>query len=118
MPLLPKNRDHGWAPYIWLVFLAFFFFQPAFAHARAREWIITIVATVIFVALYFAIFWVKRPFCYVLLICMAAMGIGLAPINQGSSVFIIFCSSFIPWVFGNTKRSVIALLTLLAIVGI
>src|SRR5579859_2463886 len=113
--LLPKNRDHGWAPYVWLVFLSFFLFQPVLGHANAKEWVITGVASVVFVTLYFAIFWTRPPLSYVLLTAMAAMGIGLANFNQGSSVFIIFCSSFIPWIAGTTRRA-LAMLGLLILV--
>jgi two-component system sensor histidine kinase DesK len=113
--LLPKNRDHGWAPYVWLVFLSFFLFQPVLGHANAKEWVITGVASVVFVTLYFAIFWTRPPLSYVLLTAMAGMGIGLANFNQGSSVFIIFCSSFIPWIAGTTRRA-LAMLGLLILV--
>jgi two-component system, NarL family, sensor histidine kinase DesK len=115
MGLLPKNRDHGWAPYVWLVFLSFFLFQPVLGHANAKEWVITGLASVVFVTLYFAIFWTRPPLSYVLLTAMAGMGIGLANFNQGSSVFIIFCSSFIPWIAGTTRRA-LAILGLLVLV--
>jgi two-component system sensor histidine kinase DesK len=118
MRLLPKNRDHGWAPYVWLVFLCFFLFQPIFGHAKTKEWLLTIGITAVFLVIYFGIFWVKAPFTYVLLGCMAAMGFGLAPMNQGASVFIIFTSSFIPWVFGTSKRAFIALAALLLMLGV
>jgi two-component system sensor histidine kinase DesK len=118
MNLLPRNRDHGWAPYVWLVFLAFYYFQPIFGHASAKEWLITISSTAVFLALYFGIFWVKAPYTYLLLISMASMGFGLARMNQGASVFIIFTSSFIPWVFGTTKRAFIALAGLIALLAI
>ena len=116
--LLPNNRDHGWAPYVWLVFLSFFLFQPVLGHANAKEWIITGVASLVFVVLYFAIFWVRPPLTYLLLLAMAGMGIGLANFNQGSSVFIIFCSSFIPWISGTTRRAVAALAFLILVLAI
>lgn len=115
--LLPKNRDHGWAPYVWLVFLSFFFFQPVLTHAAAREWVITGVASAVFVVIYFAVFWSKPPLTYGLLIAMAGLGIGLANFNQGASVFIIFCSSFIPWVTGTTRRAVAALALLILVLA-
>jgi two-component system, NarL family, sensor histidine kinase DesK len=116
--LLPKNRDHGWAPYVWLVFLSFFFFQPVLTHAGAREWLITGGASLVFVVLYFGVFWTKPPITYVLLIAMAGMGIGLANFNPGSCVFIIFCSSFIPWVAGTTRRAVLALAVLILVLAL
>ncbi len=118
MPLLPKNREHGWAPYVWLVFLSFFFFQPVLDHAGRTEWLITLGATAVFVVMYFAVFWVPPLVAYFLLAGMAAMGIGLAKFNAGSSVFIIFCASFIPWVFCTTKRAYTALLVLVSAIAI
>ena len=116
--LLPKNRDHGWAPYVWLVFLSFFFFQPVLTRAGGTEWLVTWIASVVFVVLYFAVFWTKPPLTYLLLVAMAGMGIGLANFNQGSSVFIIFCSSFIPWIAGTTRRAVAALALLILVLAI
>jgi two-component system sensor histidine kinase DesK len=116
--LLPKNRDHGWAPYVWLVFLAFFFWQPVVGHAHAQEWAITLGAVALFAVLYFGVFWVKAPWTYLLMIGMAGEGMALANHNPSSSVFIIFCSSFIPWVFGTPKKAVLALLALVAVIAI
>jgi len=117
MQLLPKNRDHGWAPYAWLVFLAFFLLQPILEHAGRTDWLITLGTTAVFVPMYFAVFWVKKPYSYLLLASMAAMGLGLWRLNVASSVFVIFCASFIPWVFCSTKRAYTALLVLLALIG-
>ncbi len=118
MSLLPDNRDHGWAPYVWLVFLAFFFFQPVFGHASAKEWILTGAVIAVFIPLYFGIFWVKPPITYLLLCAMAVMGMGLAHFNPGSSVFIIYCSSFIPWIAGTTRRAFLMLASLLLVLGV
>jgi len=116
--LLPKNRDHGWAPYVWLVFLSFFLVQPVLSHAGIREWLITGGASLVFAVLYFAVFWTKPPLTYLLLIAMAGMGIGLANFNPSSSVFIIFSASFIPWVAGTTRRAVMALAMLILVLAI
>ena len=118
MALLPNNREHGWAPYVWLIFLSFFFFQPILSHAGLTEWLITITATLVFVAMYFALFWSPPWAAYFLLGGMAAMGIGLARFNQGSSVFIIFCACFIPWVLATSRRALIVLAALLAALAI
>ena len=118
MRLLPNNRDHGWAPYAWLVFLAFFYFQPVLGHAGLREWLITISATVVFLALYFGIFWVKPPITYILLAGMATMGMSLGSLNQGASVFVIFTASFIPWVLGSSKKAFVALGLLMAFLAV
>jgi two-component system sensor histidine kinase DesK len=109
MRLLPKNRDHGLAPFAWLIFLAFFYVQPIAEHASWRSLLLTNAEVVFFLVLYFGIFWVRPPLNYALLLGMAAMGLGLGTTNTGASVFIIFTAAFIPWVFERAKSAVIAL---------
>jgi two-component system sensor histidine kinase DesK len=118
MRLLPNNRDHGWAPYVWLVFLAFFYAQPIMDHPSWRTLLIANATVAVFLVLYFSIFWVRPPLNYLLLLCMAAMGLGLAKVNPGSCVFIIFTASFIPWVTGRTKIALIALSALVTAVAL
>jgi two-component system sensor histidine kinase DesK len=118
MSLLPKNRTHGWAPYVWLVFLSFFLLQPLLNHADAKEWLLTLAATGAFLVLYFGIFWSKAPWSFLLLAGMAAMGIGFGWHNPGSSVFIIYTASFIPWVFPSPKSALAALGVLIAVLAI
>jgi len=118
MRLLPDNRDHGWAPYTWLVFLAFFYIQPVMDHPTWRTLMTANATVVIFLVLYFSLFWVRPPFTYLLLVCMTAMGLGLAKVNPGSCVFIIFTASFIPWVIDNSKRALVALSALVAAIAL
>ncbi len=119
MSLLPQNREHGWAPYVWLVFLSFFFFRPVLdPHTTGRDWLVTLSATVVFLVIYFSVFWVGRPWNYLLIACMAVMGLGLARINEGSSVFMIFTASFLAWAFPNPKWALTAIGSLVAILGI
>ncbi len=119
MSLLPQNREHGWAPYVWLVFLSFFFFKPVLdPHTTGRDWLVTLSATVVFLVIYFSVFWVGRPWNYLLIACMAVMGLGLARINEGSSVFMIFTASFLAWAFPNPKWALTAIGSLVAILGI
>lgn len=119
MRLLPKNRDHGWVPYIWLVFLAFFFFQPVLdPHTTSRDWVIAIGATAVFLILYFRMFWSCAPWNYILIAAMIGMGLGLGNLNQGASVFIILGSSFIAWAVRNAKWSAIAIGALIVALGI
>lgn len=125
MRLLPQSKDPkhldgpGPAPYIWLVFLAFFYFQPILdPKVTTREWLVTIVATVVFLFLYFAIFWCKRPWNYLIIAAMVAMGLGLGHANQGASVFIIYASMFLGWIFENARRSLIAVGVLVVVLSV
>jgi two-component system sensor histidine kinase DesK len=72
----------------------------------------------VFLVLYVSLFWVRRPFNYLLLLCMAAMGLSLANVNPGSCVFIVFTASFIPWVTGRPKPALIGLSVLVTAVAL
>jgi two-component system, NarL family, sensor histidine kinase DesK len=106
---LPKNREHGWAPYAWLVFLAFFYVDPIANHLSWRSLLLANLEVASFLTLYFGIFWVRPPFTYLFLVGMAGMGFGLSTVNPGSAIFIIFTASFIPWVFQRAKQGLYAL---------
>ena len=38
MRLLPPNRAHGWAPFVWLVYFWFFYFYAVFDRVGWKEW--------------------------------------------------------------------------------
>jgi len=119
MRLVPNNRDHGWVPYVWLVFLGFFilpgFFDP---HVTARDWVITGLITVVFLGLYFGLFWTRPPWNYVLLAGIATLGLGLGHTNPGACVFIIYTASFIPWVLPKPKWAFLSITGLLIALGV
>jgi two-component system, NarL family, sensor histidine kinase DesK len=119
MPLLPPNREHGWTPYAWLVFLGFFFFQPILdPHASRLDWIITAVASAVFLVMYFLLFWVGRPWKYLMVAGMAAMGLGLGHWNVGASVFIIFAVAFMGFVIENAFVALVAIGVIMAALAI
>ena len=116
MGLLPKldskhvHSDPGIAPYIWLVFLAFFYFQPVLDPKATRaDWIVTLAATLVFLVLYFGLFWVKRPWNYLVIASMVAMGLGFGHRNQGASVFIIYASIFLAWSFDSIRPAFVSI---------
>ena len=104
------ERDPGLAPYIWLVFLAFIFFEPILDPKTTKaDWVVTIAVTLVFLVLYFGIFWVKRPWNYLMLIGMVAMGLGFGHRNQGASIFIIYAAMFLGWTFDTARQSLMSL---------
>lgn len=117
--MLPPNREHGWAPYAWLVFVGFFFFQPILdPHATRLDWIITIAATSVFLVMYFLMFWVGKPWNYLIVTGMAAMGLGLGHWNVGASVFVIFSVSFIAFVIENARGALAAIAVVMGALAI
>jgi two-component system sensor histidine kinase DesK len=118
MGLVPNNRDHGWVPYVWLVFLAFFLLNPIFdPHTTARDWLVTISATCVFLVLYFKLFWTGPPWNYVLLAGIAALGLGLGNSNPGAAVFIIYTASFIPWTIPKPRWAFLSIGALVATIA-
>jgi two-component system sensor histidine kinase DesK len=97
MRLIPDNQDHGWAPYIWLVYFGFFFEDPILNHGGWKKWLATGVGTLIFLALYFSFFRLKRPWHLVNVGLMLLVGLIYAPFHYGAATFFIFAASFIPF---------------------
>jgi two-component system sensor histidine kinase DesK len=107
LTLSPREKRHGWAAYIWLAYLVFLYIDPIMGHAGWKEWSLTILATVVFLALYFSLFWMKRPRSLWHIAGMVVVGLALAPINAGAATFFIFAAAFIPFCV-PTERSAIA----------
>lgn len=118
MELVPKDREHGWVPYVWLVFLGFFIIPAFVDHTTVKDWIITAAAVCVFLPLYFRLFWTGRPWNYVLIAAICTIGLALGHVNQGSSVFIIYAASFIPWAVPRPRWAVVGLLALLTALAI
>lgn len=114
MRLLPQNRDYGWAPYAWLVYLVFFYLDPILRHASLMVWIANILGTLAFLACYFSFFWIRDRH-YIPLTIMLLLGVGYAPVNEGSATFFIYTASLMPFAIENEAT---VLKCLAALVGI
>lgn len=85
----------GWAPYGYLVYLAFFVIPPVLGHATLAEWAVTLAALALFLVLYFRAYWVHGrrilPYAW----AIAALGAALLPFNPGSAGFFIYAAAFV-----------------------
>ena len=97
MNCTPIKRDYGWAKFIWLAYLGFFFIHPVESHAGWAGWLATIIGAAVFLFLYFGIFHWKRQWGVAGLICLLLLGIGYAPFNHGAATFFVYAASFIPF---------------------
>jgi two-component system sensor histidine kinase DesK len=107
--LSPREKANGWAPFIWLAYLCFFFIQPVLDHSGLNIWLLTIAATIIFLFLYFGLFWLERPRALWLIAGMVTLGLICAPYNGGASTFFIFACAFVPFCV-QTERKAVALM--------
>lgn len=115
MRILPKYEDHGWFPYIWLAYFVFFFIHPVFDHVGWKEWLATGVGTVVFLFLYFGNFTWGRPWNWLGVIGIVALGVLFAPYNGGAVGFFIYAAAFIPF---HTEKALTAALLILSVAGV
>jgi two-component system sensor histidine kinase DesK len=111
MRLLPKNSEYGWALYS-ILYFGFFYVDPIVSHASARVWFFTVLATVVFLALYFGLFWVSCRQGLLHIAAMVLMGIAFAKYNGGATTFFIFAAACGPFVLDNESDAIKLLLAI------
>ncbi len=115
--LLPDDPGIGWTPYLWLVYLSFFFIRYFFVVPTAGEVVAIIATLVVFLVLYFNGYW-KRGWALVPNIAgIALIGTVWAATNEGAGVFFIYAASFAGWI-GPPSRAAFAVGIVLSWAGI
>jgi two-component system sensor histidine kinase DesK len=114
----PRDKAHGWAPFIWLAYLSFFFIQPILDHAGWKMWFLTALATAIFLVLYFGLFWLQKPRSLLHIGGMVILGLVFAPINGGASTFFVFAAAFVPFCVQTERAGVGLIAGIVALAGI
>ena len=107
-----RDRDHGWSPLLWVVYLGFFFVDPVMSHAGLKLWLLDILGAVIFLALYFGLFVLECPRALAHIGGMVLLGLLYLPINGGGCTFFIFAAAMVPFCVGSQGAAVIALATI------
>lgn len=103
MRLLPDDRDLGWLPYGYLLYLSFFLTYPLAAHANGVMWAWTGLAVAVFLPLYFLTYWLDGVKLLCVLAAMTVLGVVFAPFNPGASVFFIYAAA--AGAFAGTART-------------
>ena len=93
--LLPAEA--GWIPYLWLVYLGFFFFKYWFTDPGPLERGLVALTLVAFLALYFYGHWRRGWALLPVIIGIGALGTAWAPFNFGANVLFIYAASFAGW---------------------
>ncbi len=115
MRLLPRDQDLGWTPYVWLIWLGFFFIQPVAGGADWKEWLATGLAAGTFLVLYFAGYWLKGRRRLWAIAGITLLGVGFAPFNEGAVVFIVYAATIVAYA-GDSWFAAKALAALVTIV--
>ncbi len=114
--LLPEDRDMGWTPYVWLIYLSYFLLYPVLGRAPGLEWALTGAGLVIFLALYFWGHWLRGARRLWSVAGIAALGFLFTPRNPGATVFYIYAAAFCGRL-GRTLHAVLSIAGLLALLA-
>jgi two-component system sensor histidine kinase DesK len=115
--LLPKSRELGWTPYAWLIYLAMIPLSLAFGRGSALEWVASLAGIVVFLALYFAGYWIRGPRVLAIVGGIYMLGTISIPINWGSSCYFIYAAAFLGRA-GPPRTALTLLAGYLAILGL
>ena len=107
-----KDKDHGWSPLLWVLYLGFFFIDPILSHASAKLWLYDALGAAVFLVLYLGIFWIENPLSLVHIAGMVLLGILFQRTNSGACTFFIFAAAMLPFSVKTQKAAVIGLLTI------
>lgn len=113
----PADPRIGWLPYAWLFYLATLFVGPVLDRAPAGVWLITVAATIAFVALYFRSYWTDGRELVMIAAATVALGIGLSPTNVGASVLFVYAAAMVARV-GTLRQAAVLLTAITAIAGL
>ncbi|HEY2498355.1 MAG TPA: sensor histidine kinase [Candidatus Angelobacter sp.] len=96
MRLLPQNKDVGWTPYAWLIYLTSVpFYGYATQHTSLRFWTLTVLGMAVFLVLYFRGYWVEGKKLLWIIAAILLLGVVYAPSNPGASVYFIYAAAFV-----------------------
>lgn len=115
--LLPPNPHLGVMPYVYLVYLGFFFIRYFFVTPGPGESVMIALTLGLFFYLYFTGYWRSGGRQLINVWGIAALGAVFGPINPGASVFIIYAGAFTPFV-GSGRATLVQVLGLLALVAV
>ncbi len=113
-----KDRDHGWGPLLWVLYLGFFFVQPVVDHVSLKQWLFDGLGGAIFLILYWGLFLLEKPRGLVHIGGMVLLGVLFLPFNTGACTFFIFAAAMVPFSLETQSRAVAALCTITGIAAI
>jgi two-component system sensor histidine kinase DesK len=113
-----QDRDHGWGPLLWWLYLGFFFIQPVVEHASRRQWSFDVLGAAIFLVLYWGIFLLERPRPLVHVGGMLLLGVSFLPYNTGGCTFFIFAAAMVPFMVSTQTRAIAGLGVIAAVAAI
>ena len=119
MKLLARDAEHGWAFYTPLAYFGFFYLQPIVDHVSLKQWLLTVLGTALFLALYLTACWCKNTSLQLLAVsALVLLGVLYAPYNAGASCFFIFAAALLPYILERDLVVVSLIAVILAVVAL
>jgi two-component system sensor histidine kinase DesK len=94
MRLLPHDKNTGWTPYAWLIYIVPFALTP-FISSHQHNVVLYALALAGFLALYFRSHWVRGRELVLVAAATLALGLGFWPVSSGAGAFFIYASGMI-----------------------
>ena len=107
-----RDREHGWSPLLWIVYLGFFFVDPVLSHASLKIWLLDGLGAAVFILLYYGLFVLVHPRALTHIAGMMLLGVLFQPINGGACTFFIYAAAMLPFCVESQKAAVVGLLTI------
>lgn len=113
--LLPQDHDLGVAPYLNLLFLAFFFLYFYYVPPQGINIFLIAVGMTCFLVCYFRAYWFSGNRLIFYIVAILAIGILMSEISLGGSTFFIYAAAFACG-FGSKNKSFLVLVAIMAVV--
>src|ERR1700690_2907223 len=110
-----RDREHGWSPLFWIVYLGFFFVDPVMSHASWKVWLLDGLGAATFLCLYLGLFVLAQPRALAHIVGLMLLGVLYQPINHGACTFFIFSAAMLPFCVETQPAAVVGLLAIGAV---
>jgi len=107
-----RDKEHGWSPLLWVLYLGFFFIDPVLSQASPKIWFFDVLGAIIFLILYLGLFFLQNPRALAHIFGMVVLGVLFQPINQGANTFFIYAAAMVPFCVETQAAGVVGLLTI------
>ncbi len=113
-----SNKDFGWTPVLWLVYLVFLFIQPYLDHEGWKRWTALALVCLIFLPLYSFAYMTKGRRRDLALFGIALLGFVYLPFNSGALTFFIYAAALIPFATSSAGSALTLIVAELATVAL
>jgi two-component system sensor histidine kinase DesK len=116
MRLLPKDKEIGWVPFVWLIYVLEIPLVAFFSKTNGLEWTLDLLGVAALIVLYFRGYWAKSGELLWIISGIALLGVLFAPTNAGACVYFVYAAGFAGEA-GTPKRAVWIITALLAVIA-